>query len=163
MNMHGDDPSYMKLPQTYEEAAQYLFLYELSLGYGMDLTDQIDIDRSMLRMSIFMPNVTTAQMRDVTLRAGDWLEANAPIIQKAWEAEHPGLPQVTPTGVVHVFNLISFRDVRSMLTGTLIAIVLISGLIMITLRSLRIGIISLIPNLIPAAMAFGSGATRWAP
>ena len=76
--------------------------------------------------------------------------------RQAWEAEHPGLPQVTPTGVVHVFNLISYRDVRSMLTGTLIAIVLISGLIMLTLRSLRVGLISLIPNLIPAAMAFGS-------
>ena len=155
MNMHGDDPAFMKLPATYEEAAQFLFLYELSLGYGMDLTDQIDIDRSMLRISIFMPNTTTAQMRDVTLRAGDWLAANAPIIQAAWEKANPDLPQVTPTGVVHVFNLISYRDVRSMLTGTLIAIVLISGLIMLTLRSLRIGVISLIPNLIPAAMAFG--------
>ena len=91
MNMHGDDAAHMKLPETYEEAAQYLFLYELSLGYGMDLTDQIDIDRSQLRMSIFMPNVTTAQMRDVTLRAGDWLSKNAPIIQKAWVDREPQL------------------------------------------------------------------------
>ena len=155
MNMHGDDPAYMKLPETYEEAAQYPFLYELSIGYGMDLTDQIDIDRSMLRLSVFMPNTTTAEMRDLTLRAGDWLKANAPIIQAAWVKENPEVSVVTPTGVVHVFNLISYRDVRSMMSGTLIAIVLISGLIMLTLRSLRIGVISLLPNLIPAAMAFG--------
>ena len=155
MNMHGDDPAFMKLPETYEEAAQYLFLYELSIGYGMDLTDQIDIDRSMLRLSVFMPNTTTAEMRDLTLRAGDWLKANAPIIQAAWVKENPEVSVVTPTGVVHVFNLISYRDVRSMMSGTLIAIVLISGLIMLTLRSLRIGVISLLPNLIPAAMAFG--------
>lgn len=155
MNMHGDDPAFQKLPATYEEAAQYLFLYELSIGYGMDLTDQIDIDRSTLRISVFMPNATTAQMRDLTLRAGQWLKANAPIIQAAWLKENPELQVVTPTGVVHVFNLISYRDVRAMLSGTLIAIVLISGLIMLTLRSLRIGMISLIPNLIPAAMAFG--------
>lgn len=155
MNMHGDDPAHYKLPATFEEAAQYLFLFELSLGYGMDLTDQIDIDRSTLRISAFMPNTTTAEMRDLTLRAGDWLAANAPIIQAAWKKAHPGLAKVTPTGVVHVFNLISYRDVRAMLSGTLIAIVLISGLIMLTLRSLRIGLISLIPNLIPAAMAFG--------
>ena len=45
MNMHGDDPSYFRLPDNRDEASQYLFLYELSLGYGMDLTDQIDIDR----------------------------------------------------------------------------------------------------------------------
>ncbi len=155
MNMHGDDPAFMKLPETYEESAQYLFLYELSLGYGMDLTDQIDIDRSQMRLSLFMPNTTTAQMREVTLRSGAWLKENSPLIQTAWEKENPDLPEVTPTGVVHVFNLISFRDVRSMMSGTLIAIVLISGLIMLTLRSLRVGMISLIPNLIPAAMAFG--------
>lgn len=155
MNMHGDDRSFMRIPDARDEASQYLFLYELSIGYGMDLTDQIDVDRTTLRLGLQMANVTTAQMRDVTLRAGNWLKANAPIIQAAWEKENPGVELVTPTGVVHVFNLISYRDVRSMLTGTAIALVLISGVIMIALRDVRIGFVSLIPNLIPAAMAFG--------
>ena len=155
MNMHGDDPAYHKLPSTRDEASQYLFLYELSLGYGMDLTDQIDIDREILRTSVFMANVTTAQMRDLTLRAGGWIRDNAPMLQKAWVEKYPEVEFVTPTGVVHVFNLISYRDVRSMLTGTLIAIILISGIIMLALWNLKIGMISLIPNLIPAAMAFG--------
>ncbi|MEO1611048.1 MAG: MMPL family transporter, partial [Pseudomonadota bacterium] len=51
MNMHGDDPSYMRLPDNADEASQYLFLYELSLGYGMDLTDQIDVGRQVMRIS----------------------------------------------------------------------------------------------------------------
>ena len=37
-NMNGDNTEFYKLPETDEEASQYLFLYELSLGYGMDLT-----------------------------------------------------------------------------------------------------------------------------
>ena len=109
-----------------------------------------------------MANVTTTEMRAVTDRAGEWLAENAPIIHASWEkdfiATHPGateIPNVTPTGIVHVFNLISYRDVRGMLAGTLIAIVLISGIIMLALRDVKIGMISLIPNLIPAAMAFG--------
>lgn len=155
MNMHGDDPAFHRLPATREEASQYLFLYELSLGYGMDLTDQIDVDRSALRTTVLMAHVTTPQMRALTLRAADWLAANAPIIEAAWTAAHPRLPQVTPTGVVHVFNLISHRDVRAMLTGTALALVLISGVITLALGDLRIGAISLIPNLIPAIMAFG--------
>ncbi|MEM1162933.1 MAG: MMPL family transporter, partial [Pseudomonadota bacterium] len=162
MNMHGDDPSYFRLPDNREEASQYLFLYELSLGYGMDLTDQIDIDRQTLRLSVFMARATTAEMREVTLRSGAWLKENAPIIHASWEkdyvASHPGaseVPDVTPTGIVHVFNLISFRDVRSMMSGTIIALVLISGLIILALRDVRVGMISLIPNLIPAAVAFG--------
>ncbi|MEM1276367.1 MAG: outer membrane lipoprotein-sorting protein [Pseudomonadota bacterium] len=155
MNMHGDDPARYRLPETRDEASQYLFLYELSLGYGLDLTDQIDINRELLRVSVRMSNVTTAEMRDVTLRSGAWLEANAPLIQAAWSETNPDLPQVTPTGVVHVFNLISHRDVRAMLIGSLIALGLISVIITIALRSIRIGLISLLPNLIPAFMAFG--------
>ena len=42
-----------------------------------------------------------------------------------------------------------------MLTGTIIAIFIISGLILIALRDVRLGLISLIPNLLPAALAFG--------
>ncbi|MEL6218361.1 MAG: outer membrane lipoprotein-sorting protein, partial [Pseudomonadota bacterium] len=155
MNMNADDPAFHRLPDTRDEASQFLFLYELSLGYGMDLTDQIDIDRSSMRVTVSMSQVTTADMRALTLEASDWLAANAPIISRAWEASHPGLPEVTPTGVVHVFNLISYRDVRAMLTGTAIALVLISGIIMIALRDVKIGLISLVPNLLPAAMAFG--------
>ncbi|MEO1495073.1 MAG: outer membrane lipoprotein-sorting protein [Pseudomonadota bacterium] len=155
MNMHGDDPAYHRLPDSYEEASQYLFLYELSLGYGMDLTDQIDIDRETLRLSLFMANATTTDMRALTQRAGEWLQQNAPIMQAAWDEAHPELELITPTGIVHVFNLISYRDVRGMLLGTFIAIVLISAIIMAALRDVRVGFISLIPNLIPAAMAFG--------
>ena len=46
MNMNADDPAFYRIPETDEEASQFLFLYELSLGYGMDLTDQINVDRS---------------------------------------------------------------------------------------------------------------------
>lgn len=155
MNMHGDDPTFHRLPETREEGSQYLLLYELSLGYGMDLTDQIDIDRSTMRITVSAAHVTTADMRALTLRAAGWLAANAPVISAAWARDHPDLPAVTPTGVTHVFNLISHRDVRAMLTGTAVALVLISGIIMVALRDVRIGLVSLLPNLIPAAMAFG--------
>ncbi|MEM7545461.1 MAG: outer membrane lipoprotein-sorting protein [Pseudomonadota bacterium] len=143
MNMHADDPSYMRIPDDADEASQYLFLYELSLGYGMDLTDQIDVGRQVMRISFNMRDVTTADMRDITLRAEDWLAANATGVEAA------------PTGIVHVFNLISYRDTRAMLTGTAIALVLISAIIMLALRDVRIGMISLIPNVLPAVTAFG--------
>ncbi|MBY8975458.1 outer membrane lipoprotein-sorting protein [Rhodobacteraceae bacterium NNCM2] len=155
MNMHGDAAEAYRLPATREEASQYLLLYALSLGYGLDLTDQVDIDRSILRVTVRMRNVTTATMRDLSLRAGYWLEDNAPIIQAAWDDSNPGLHMVTPTGIVHVFNLISYRDVRAMLVGSTIAIFAISAIIMIALQSVRIGLVSLIPNLVPAFMAFG--------
>lgn len=155
MNMHSDDPAYYRIPDNREEASQYLFLYELSIGYGMDLTDRIDVDRRTMRVTVLMANVTTTMMRELTFRAGDWLNGNAPVIQAGWKSENPAVQLVTPTGVVHVFNLISYRDVRAMLSGTLIALILISGIITIALWNLKIGLISLIPNIIPAVMAFG--------
>ena len=143
MNMHGDDPSYHRLPEGADEAAQYLFFYELSLGYGMDLTDQINVDKSKLRISASLANVTTTDMHTLTADAREWLSTNAPEMA------------VEPTGLTHVFNQISYRDVRAMLLGTVLALVAISGLILLILRDVKLGLISLIPNLIPAAMAFG--------
>ena len=143
MNMHADDPGFHRLPDTEEEASQFLFLYELSLGYGMDLTDRINVDRSALRVSVALPNVTTAEIKDLEDRALTWLGENAPGVT------------TRPTGVSHVFTLISVRDVPAMLTGTFIAVILISAVIMLALRNVRIGFISLIPNLLPAAVAFG--------
>ncbi len=143
MNMHADDPAMMKLPADDQAAAQFLFLYELSLGYGMDLTDQINIDRSAMRISVAMAEVTTKEMLALDARVQDWMATNAPDIA------------VTPTGMSQVFNLIAYRDVRAMLLGTVLALIAISALLLLVLRDVRLGIISLIPNLVPAAMAFG--------
>ena len=42
-----------------------------------------------------------------------------------------------------------------MLSGTLLAVFLISGVILLALRNVRLGILSLVPNLLPAGLAFG--------
>ena len=48
-NMHADDEAYYKLPEARDLAAQYLLLYEMSLPYGLDLNNQIDVDKSSTR------------------------------------------------------------------------------------------------------------------
>lgn len=143
MNMHGDDKNYYRLPETKEKAAQYLFLYELSLPYGIDLTDQINVDRSATRVTVTMANVSTAEMQALNLRADKWLIDNAPSLQ------------ATPTGLSYVFSEISRRDVRAMLKGTIISLIGISALLLLVLRDVRLGIISLMPNLLPIIVAFG--------
>jgi len=57
-----------------------------------------------------------------------------------------------------MFSHIGMRNIRSMLGGTVIALVLISLLLMMALKSRRYGLVSLIPNLAPAGMAFGAWA-----
>ena len=143
MNMNGDDPSFYRIPETDEEASQYLFLYELSLGYGMDLTDQINVDRSSTRVSAFVPFATTTQLLELDDKVQAWFAANAP------ELANP------VTGQTHVYTMISARDVPSMLKGTTLALIFISFVIFLVLRNLKLGLVSLVPNLVPAAMGFG--------
>jgi len=46
-NMQRDDPAYYRLPEQRDLAAQYLLLYEMSLPYGLDVNNQINIDKSV--------------------------------------------------------------------------------------------------------------------
>ena len=143
-NMHGDDDAMYKLPEERNLAAQYLLLYEMSLPYGLDLTNQINVDKSATRMTVLLKNMSTTQVLDLEKRAQDWLKANVPAVM-----------QVDGASPTIMFSHIGYRNIRSMLKGTSIALVLISIILIIALRSVRIGLISLIPNLVPAAMAFG--------
>ena len=54
-----------------------------------------------------------------------------------------------------MFSNIGERNIKSMLFGTTIALLLISLILVFALRSVKIGLLSLVPNLVPAALAFG--------
>jgi predicted RND superfamily exporter protein len=143
-NLHGDNPDYYRLPQQRDLAAQYLLLYEMSLPYGLDLNNQINIDKSATRVSITMNTISTNEVLALEQRAQDWLKNN-------------GLPgmQVHGASTTIMFANIGARNIKSMLFGATIALILISIILIVALRSLKFGLISLIPNLVPTAMAFG--------
>ncbi len=142
-NMHGDDTGFYKLPENRELAAQYLLLYELSLPYGLDLNDQINIDKSSTRISATLQNLSTDQMLAFEQRSRDWINANASNINMV--ASSPAV----------IFSHLAVRNIDSMIVGTLIALALISVILIFALRSLKLGVVSLIPNLTPVAVAFG--------
>jgi predicted RND superfamily exporter protein len=143
-SMHGDDPDWYRLPEERELAAQYLLLYEMSLPYGLDLNNQINIDKSATRMTVMLYNMTTKKVLALEQRARQWLLDNAPTSMHN-EAASPTI----------MFSHIGARNIRSMLLGTTVALILISVILVFALRSVKIGLLSLIPNLIPAALAFG--------
>ena len=59
------------------------------------------------------------------------------------------------SGPMIMFAHISQRNINSMLLGTTIAIFVISLVLIFAMRSVKHGLISLVPNLIPAIMGFG--------
>ena len=142
-SMHGDDPEWHRLPESRELTAQYFLLYEMSLPYGMDLTNQVDYSKSISRVVALVRDASSADLRLLNHRAEQWLVENI-----------PGR-EVKGSGLSLIFAYISGRNINSMLFGSLMALVGISFILIVALRSWRIGLLSLVPNLVPAAMALG--------
>ncbi len=142
-NMHGDDQSFYRLPEERDLSAQYLLLYEMSLPYGLDLNNQLNVDKSSTRVIGTFKNLTSAEQIAIETRMYDWFAKNAPDYK---------ISIASPT---LMFAHIGQRNIDSMLIGTTVALILISLLLAIALRSIRYGIISLLPNLIPASVGFG--------
>lgn len=143
-NLHSDDPAFYRIPETRELAAQYLLLYEMSLPFGLDLNNQLNVDKSSTRLTATVKNLTSSEMIALESRATDWLKANAPATMHSIGAS-PAL----------MFAHIGKRNFISMMYGFAAGI----GLVMITLvvafRSFKYGLISLIPNVTPIMLGFG--------
>ena len=144
MSMHGGDPAEYRLPASGDLAAQYLLLYEFSLPAGLDLDNQIAVDKSATRMTVATRTLSSNEVIALDQRALRWLADRAPNIARAESA-----------GGTVMFAHLGRRNIIAMLLGTTIALVGISLVLVFALRSLRLGLASLVPNLVPGALGFG--------
>ena len=142
-NMHSDDELYYKLPLDRELAAQYLLLYEMSLPYGLDLNNQINVDKSSIKMVVTIDNLGSVELVELENRIYDWFAQHAPQYQVV--ASSPSL----------MFAHIGETNMASMLSTLPITLILISALMIFALRSARLGLISVVPNMAPAIIGFG--------
>lgn len=143
-NMHDDDPAWYRLPETRDLSAQILLMYEMFLPYGLDLNDRININKSATRVTVTLHSISSQQVIDLEARAQAWLAANTSAIKFS-----------EGTGPFLLFAHIGQRNISSMISGEILAIGVISLIMILVLRSVKLGLISLIPNLIPAGIAFG--------
>ncbi len=143
-SMHGDDQTYYRVPDNREEAAQFLLLYELSLPFGLDLNNQINVDKSETRVTATLKNISSAEMIAFSARAEEWLGNNTD------EPMHS--IGVSPT---MMFSKLGFRQADSMFNGNIVALILISLVLMLALRNFKLGLLSIIPNVTPVLVGFG--------
>lgn len=141
-NLHQDDPAFYRLPEASDETAQYIFLYEMSLPYGLDLKDKMSFDKSALRISVTLFTIPTQQVLLFENKV------------KSWWHKHSDI-KVTAGSPTLMFSHIGIRNINSMLAGTGLALLFISILMFVILRSVKFGLFSLLPNIAPALMAFG--------
>ncbi|WP_080526529.1 MMPL family transporter [Vibrio vulnificus] len=142
-NMHGDDSAYYALPAERELAAQYLLLYEMSLPFGLDLNNQVNVDKSSVKLQLTVKNLGSVELVALEERIYQWFASHAPRYQVV--ASSPSL----------MFAHIGETNMASMLSTLPITLFLISALMIFALRSWRLGVISLVPNIAPAVIGFG--------
>ncbi|HFQ14701.1 MAG TPA: RND transporter, partial [Gammaproteobacteria bacterium] len=123
-NMHGDDPAYYRLPKERDLAAQYLLLYEMSLPYGLDLNNQISVDKAKTRMTVSLKTLSSNEVLALEERARQWLKDNTRIIG-----------ETLGSGPTVMFAHIGQRNIISMLGGTTVALIMISMILIFALRS----------------------------
>ena len=139
--IHG---SAYALPDEPGRASEYLAAFREALPEGADLSDLVDANFARTRLSVTVSGLSSAEIRTLAARADAWLGANAPAGFAA-----------PATGLSVMYAHVSKRSIDGMLSSSAIALVLISGLLILTLRSFRLGLISLLPNLAPAAISLG--------
>ncbi len=142
-NLHGDAIDSYALPTDSDLAAQYLLLYELSLPVGRDLNNLINFERSATRLTVLVKKMQVSEQIELDKRASTWLRENAPEMGAG------------ATGVAIVGAYSVMRNIVNMLIGTGIAMLIVSLLLIFAFKSLRFGILSLIPNFLPAIIAMG--------
>ncbi|MRX27867.1 RND family transporter [Kangiella sp. HZ709] len=126
-----------------ELTAQYTLMYETSLPRGMDLNNQLNGEKSSTRIQLALKNISSKEVIALEEKFANWFVTNAP--SYSISASSPAI----------MFSHVGQRNIYSMIKGTAIALILISIILGIALKSVRLGFLSLIPNIIPMAVAFG--------
>ena len=142
-NLYGGADGSYALPKNSDLAAQYLVLYEFSLPVGLDLNNLMKFDRSASRMTVVIKFMSVREQIELDNRALIWLQENAPEIQTG------------ATGVTMVSAYSVMRNIVKMLVGTVIAMSIVSLVLIFVFRSVRLGLLSLVPNFLPAIIAMG--------
>lgn len=143
-DLNGGDPDFYRVPDQRELISQYTLMYELSLPQGLGLESQLDINKEYARVILMLENIGSHPVLDFNDRVEAWMRDN-------W----PQQMQARGTGMDILFGRVTMNNIESMLTGAALALVSVSLLLVLALRSWWYGFLSLLPNLLPAGMAFG--------
>lgn len=143
-SMHNDDPAYYTIPDDRQLIAQYVLMYEMSLPFGLDLGSQVTPDRRRTLLSASMPSLDTKTDIELDERIWQWQQENLP----------PHM-QARNSAISTIWSNLTIHSLTNSLEGSTVALVLISIVMLLLLRSLRYGVISLIPNIVPATFGFG--------
>ena len=142
--LHNDNPKYFSTPSSSALAAQNLLMYELSLPLGQGLDNVLSHDRRFTRIRVQIKHSDSEEIMAFDQKAQQW-----------WQQHASAYSGTEATGLDMMFADINSKNARSLFKGALFGLFIISILLIIALKSLQLGLVSLFTNLAPATITFG--------
>lgn len=136
-----DTQSQTFIPQTKEQVAQELLLYELGLPVGKNLNTWMSLNRQLLRV-------------DVLWSVEDSFKAVHAIDDMREIIKESGL-KAEVTGKAALITGLDRYIVKTFSSSILGALAMVALMMVIIFKSIRIGLFSLVPNVIPPALGLG--------
>lgn len=143
-DMHRGDKTWYKVPDERELISQYVLMYEMSLPFGLGTDNLVDFDKSAMRVTMILHKAPANDIMRLEQRSYAWMQQHWP--EHMW---------VHGTGLDTLFGTIAKQNSVSMISGTIYALITVSLMLIVALGSLKYGLLSMLPNLLPAAISFG--------
>ena len=141
--LHNDNPDFEKIPPTQKDISQYLLLFESTDGQET-LEDFVLADYSTTRVTARIRSMGSASHLELIEHVNKYVETR---LDKRLK--------LRTTGVVVLYATLTTALVKGQIYSLIIAFFVIIIMMMIHLRSIKIGLLSMIPNIFPLAVTLG--------
>ena len=146
--MNDDNPEFYRIPNSNQAVSQLLYLF--NSANPEDRRNLVSDDYSRSHIAVTSRSMGSFGYQQMFAEVELDIEARFAHLKTAY----PDL-EIVLTGTMATFMVVSDEIARSQFNGFALALVLISLIMIITLGSLRGGVMGMIPNAIPAFLAFG--------
>ena len=142
--LNGNDQSWYVIPEDSELIAQYLFFYEMSLPFGLDLTSTINQERTSTKVTVSLKEIDSKAFIEFYDRVDDY--ASLSIVSGNLSGGG---------GTRSVMAFMGMLLAEQLMYALIIGFIVITLAIALFYRSLSAGLITAIPNILPIGVAFG--------
>jgi uncharacterized protein len=144
MAENDNDEAFKVIPTDNLQIIDYLVSYQLVQEIEPNLSPIFNPDYSAIRVSIGTSNLSNTELVEFNYRIERWMEEN---LNPDYRVMH-GDNSILYARLEHSISV-------QLIEGFGISFILITLTLLVGLRSIRYGLISMIPNLFPATIVFG--------
>ena len=142
--LHNDDPGWYVIPQEKGISAEYLFFYEMSLPFGLDLNTTLSQDRLSTKLTASLKEMKAEEYKKFDKEVGIYVEENMPKDMVS-----------SGSGMRAIFAFMTETILDQLSVALIVGALLITLTITLFFRSLKLGLLTVIPNLLPIGVSFG--------